>query len=345
MAQQPGNGRLADAPVHRLQQALEHLERAYEHFFAKRADFPRFKKKGPSDSSRHPDPEQIKLDQANSRIYLPELGWLRVSFSPEVLGAVKNVTGSQPCGKWHVSIQTVREVEQPIHREGAVGIDVGITRFATLSDGAFYAPLNSFKRHETALRKSQPALSRKAKFTNSWKKAKARVQRIHARTGNASRDYLHQTSAAINQSRAMVCVEDLQVRNVSESAAGTTEQPGGNVRANSGLNKSIFDQGWFEFRCQLDYRLAWKGGWLVGVPAQNTSRACPYCSHVSTDNRQGQARFECAECGLEENADGAGAIIVPRAGHDQFACEVSGAVIPPEARTRRSGSGVAQCRA
>ncbi|MEN1416859.1 transposase [Pseudomonas aeruginosa] len=63
----------------------------------------------------------------------------------------------------------------------AVGIDLGVVRFATLSDGTVYAPLNSFKRHETALRKAQQAMSRKAKFSANWKKAKARVQRLHAR--------------------------------------------------------------------------------------------------------------------------------------------------------------------
>ncbi|STE53138.1 Probable transposase [Edwardsiella tarda] len=67
---------LADAPVHPLQQTLKDLERAYTNFFAKRADFPRFKKKGQSDSFRYPDPKQIKLDQAHNRLFLPKLGWL-----------------------------------------------------------------------------------------------------------------------------------------------------------------------------------------------------------------------------------------------------------------------------
>ena len=143
----------------------------------------------------------------------------------------------------------------------------------------------------------------------------------------------------------MVCIEDLQVRNMSKSAAGTTEQPGRNVRAKSGLNKAILDQGWFEFRRQLDYKLAWRGGWLVTVPPQNTSRTCPCCGHVSADNRQTQARFACVECGFEDNADVVGAINVLRAGHARFACEVSGEVMPPAAGTHRSDSGAAQCRA
>ena len=336
---------LATAPVHPLQQTLKDLERAYANFFAKRADFPRFKKKGQHDSFRYPDPKQSKLDQGNSRLFLPKLGWLHYRNSREVLGTVKNVTVRQSCGTWFVSIQTEREVERPMPQGIAVGIDMGVARFATLSDGTFYAPVNSFKRHETRLRKAQQALSRKVKFSNNGKKAKARLQRIHARIGNVRRDFLHKTSTTISKNHAMVCIEDLPVRNMSKSAAGTIEQPGRNVSAKSGLNKSILDQGWFEFRRQLDYKLAWLGGWLVAVPPQNTSRTCPCCGHVSADNRQTQARFACVECGFEENADVVGAINVLRAGHARFACEVSDAVGSPAAGTHRSDSGAARCRA
>jgi putative transposase len=336
---------LAETPVHPLQQTLKDLERAYTNFFAKRADFPRFKKKGQRDSFRYPDPKQFKLDQPNSRIFLPKLGWLHYRNSQDVLGAVKNVTVSLSCGKWFVSIQTEREVAQPIPQGKEVGIDMGVARFATLSDGTFYASLNCFKRHETALRKAQQAMSRKQKFSNNWKKAKDCVQRIHSRIGNARRDYLHKASTTISKNHALVCIEDLQVRNMSKSAAGTLDAPGRNVRAKSSLNKSILDQGWFEFRRQLDYKLAWNGGHLIAVPPRNTSCTCPVCGHLSADNRQTQAKFECVECGFEENADVVGAINVLRAGHARLACEVNGAVMPSAAGTHRSDSGATQCRA
>jgi len=335
---------LADAPVHPLQQTLKDLERAYANFFAKRADFPRFKKKGQSDSFRYPDPKQIKLDQPNNRLFLPKLGWLRYRNSRDVLGTLKNVTVSRSGGNWFVAIQTEREAEQSIPNGGVVGIDMGVARFATLSDGAFYAPLNSFKRHEAALRKAQQAMSRKTMFSNNWKKAKANVQKIHSRIGNARRDFLHKTSTAISQNHAIVCIEDLPVRNMSRSAAGTTEQPGRNVRAKSGLNKSILDQGWFEFRRQLDYKLAWNGGHLIAVPPQTTSRTCPCSGHVSAENRQTQARFACVACGFEENADVVGARNVLRAGHARLACEVNGAVMPSAAGTHRSDSARARSR-
>jgi putative transposase len=336
---------LKEAPVHPLQQALKDLERAYKNIFEQRADFPRFKKKGQRDSFRYPDPKQIKLDQANSRLFLPKLGWLRYRNSRIVLGELRNVTVSLKAGQWFVSIQTRREVDPPLPKGEAVGIDLGIARFATLSDGSFFAPLNSFKRHETALRKAQQALSHKLKFSQNWKKAKARVQRLHTRIGNARRDSLHKTSTAISQNHAMVCIEDLPVGNMSKSAAGNAEKPGKNVRAKSGLNKAILDQGWFEFRRQLDYKLAWNGGHLIAVPPRNTSRTCPGCGHVSADNRRTQARFACVLCGFKENADVVGAINILRAGHARLACEVSGAVRPPAAGTHRSDSGAAQGRA
>lgn len=238
-----------------------------------------------------------------------------------MLGTVKNVTVSQSCGKWYASIQTEREVNLPApDATSAIGIDVGIARFATFSDGSFYAPLNSFKWHEAALRKAQRAMSRKTKFSNNWKKAKARVQRIHSRIGNARRDYLHKATTTISQNHAMVCIEDLQVKNMSRSAAGSTEKPGKQVRAKSGLNKSILDQGWFEFRRQLDYKLAWRGGMLVAVPPQNTSRTCPCCGHIAKENRQTQAQFECVDCGYANHADVVGALTILERGHRLLAC-------------------------
>ena len=312
---------LAQAPTHPLQQALKDLERAYKNFFAKRADFPRFKRKGQSDSFRYPDPKQIKLDQSNSRIFLPKLGWLRYRKSRDVLGEVRNVTVSLSAGKWCMSIQTAREIEQPIPKaSSAIGIDVGIARFATMSDGDFIEPLNSFKKHQQRLARYQRAMSRKVKFSNNWKKAKARVQRIHARIGNVRRDYLHKATTTISKNHAMVCIEDLQVRNMSRSARGNTERPGKNVKAKSGLNKSLLDQGGFEFRRQLDYKLQWAGGMLIAVPPQNTSRTCPACGHVSAENRQSQAQFLCVECGYENNADVVGAINILARGHRVAAC-------------------------
>lgn len=315
---QPQTLWLSETPSQALQQALKNLERAYKNFFEKRADFPRFKKKGVSDSFRYP--QGVKLDQGNNRVFLPKLGWLRYRNSRGVLGEVKNATVSQSCGKWFVSIQTEREVDQPLPQGEAVGIDMGIARFATLSNGSHFDPLNSFKKHQQRLARYQRAMSRKVKFSNNCKKAKAKVQRIHTRIANTRKDFLHKASCQISQNHAMIAIEDLQIRNMSKSAKGNSEQHGKMVKQKSGLNRSILDQGWFEFRRQLEYKSAWNGGFVVAVPPQYTSQTCPCCGHVSKDNRQTQARFECVECGFEENADLVGAINILARGHRVLAC-------------------------
>ena len=88
----------------------------------------------------------------------------------------------------------------------------------------------------------------------------------------------------------------------------------------SGVLKSILDQGWFEFRRQLDYKQIWRGGEVLAVPPRNTSRTYPACGHVSAENRQTQAKFACVDCGYEANADLVGAINVLAAGHAVLAC-------------------------
>ena len=332
---------LKQAPCHPLQHALKDLERAYKNFFAKRADFPRFKRKGSGESFRYPDAKQFEIDQANSRIKLPKLGWIRYRNSRDVVGQAKNITISQTNGKWYASIQTEREVPQSTPAATtAIGIDVGIARFATFSDGSFIAPLNSFKKHQQRLARYQRRMSRKVKFSNNWKKEKAKVQKIHSRIANARKDFLHKTTTAISQNHALVCVEDLQVRNMSKSSKGNSEKHGKRVKQKAGLNRAILDQGWGEFRRQLEYKMAWAGGLFIAVPAHHTSQTCPCCGHVAKENRQTQAKFLCVDCGHAENADVVGAINVLRAGHARLACEVSGAIRPPAAGTHRSESGV-----
>jgi putative transposase len=144
---------LKESPSQALQHALKNLDRAFTNFFEKRAEYPCFKKRGYGDSFRFP--QGFKLDQANSRIFLPKLGWVRYRNSREILGTVSNVTVSSRNGKWFISIQTEREVEQPVAQGDAVGIDLGVVRFATLSDGTVIPPLSIFKRYAAELRKAQ----------------------------------------------------------------------------------------------------------------------------------------------------------------------------------------------
>ncbi|WP_407902448.1 RNA-guided endonuclease InsQ/TnpB family protein [Gallibacterium anatis] len=291
-----------------LQQSLKDLESAFKNFFQQRADFPKFKKKGLKERFRFP--QGCKLEQQNNRLYLPKIGWVRYRNSRDIVGEIKNVTVSQKCGRFFVSIQTEFEYEIPRHKGGEIGIDMGVARFATLSNGEFFEPLNAFKTYKGKLAKLQRQLKNKVKFSQNWQKLKAKIAKLHHKIANCRKDFLHQTSSKISKNHAMIYIEDLQVSNMSKSAKGTAQAPGKNVAAKSGLNQAILDQSWFEFRRQLDYKTQWQGGFLVAVPAQNTSRTCPCCGHVAKENRQTQANFECVECGYTENADVVGALNV-----------------------------------
>ena len=336
---------LCDSPSQTLQQVTKDLAAAYKNFFEKRADFPQFKKKGrSSDSFRFP--QGFEIDEANRRIRLPKLGWIRYRKSRGIIGLAKNITVSCVAGKWYASIQTEREVGQPLHPSTSiVGLDAGITLFATLSDGTMFEPVNALRTSAAKMAKYQRRMSRKVKFSSNWKKAKARITKLHQRVAHTRNDFLHKTSNIISKNHAVVVIEDLKVTNMSKSARGTLEAPGRNVNAKSGLNKSILDQGWGEFRRQLEYKQAWLGGEVFAVNPRNTSRTCPACGHISAENRKTQSQFECVECGYAENADLNAAINILRAGHARLACEVNGAVMPSATGTHRSDSRMAQCHA
>ncbi|MBN6461092.1 transposase [Escherichia coli] len=310
---------LKDAQSQPLQQSLKDLERAYKNFFRKRAAFPRFKKRGQNDVFRYP--QGVKLDQENSRIFLPKLGWMRYRNSRQVTGVVKNVTVSQSCGKWYISIQTESEVSTPVHPSASmVGLDAGVAKLATLSDGTVFEPVNSFQKNQKTLARLQRQLSRKVKFSNNWQKQKRKIQRLHSCIANIRRDYLHKVTTTVSKNHAMIVIEDLKVSNMSKSAAGTVSQPGRNVRAKSGLNRSILDQGWYEMRRQLEYKQLWSGGQVLAVPPAYTSQRCACCGHTAKENRLSQSQFRCQVCGYTANADVNGARNILAAGHAVLAC-------------------------
>ncbi|AUU34037.1 RNA-guided endonuclease InsQ/TnpB family protein [Proteus mirabilis] len=310
---------LKEAPSQPLQQSLKDLERAYKNFFQKRTAFPRFKKRGKNDAFRYP--QGVKLDQSNSRISLPKLGWMRYRNSREVVGEVRNVTVSQSCGKWYVSIQTEYEATEPQPESTSiVGLDAGVTKLATLSDGTVYPPVSSFKVNQRKLARLQRKLSRKIKFSANWQKQKRKIQHLHSHIANIRKDSLHKVTSEISKNHAMIVIEDLKVSNMSKSAKGTTERHGRNVKAKSGLNRSILEQGWYEMRRQLEYKQLWRGGQVLAIPPAYTSQKCACCGHTAKENRQSQSKFECLECGYTANADINAARNILAAGHAVLAC-------------------------
>lgn len=314
-----------------LQQSLIDLDRAYQGFFRRlgkirAGDFsegedpgyPRYKKKFVHDSFRFPQGFRIE----NRHVYLPKLGWFRFYKSREIEGTPKNVTVTRDGRNWDISVQVEQEVLDPSCplREPSTGLDMGISRFYTCSDGTFGEPLNAFRSLEEKLSREQRKLSRKKEFSKNWKKQKAKVNKVHRKIRDVRLDFLHKHSTVLAGSYGRIYAEDLQVKNMSKSAKGTKEKPGKNVRAKSGLNKSILDQGWSEFMRQLDYKLSWRGGELVKVPPHHTSQTCSGCGHVSKTNRRSQSRFVCEACGLEMNADHNAALNIKTLGQREMAC-------------------------
>ncbi len=329
-------GFLAVAPEHPLQWTLKFLMQSVTAAFdpSNPAQFPTFKKKNRDEAGlRYPDAKQIKLDRTTNdqdgrnvfpKVFVPKVGWVKFRQSRDVDGTIKNATVTWHAGHWYISFQTEIEVPDPVVHPSPskVGIDRGVVHLLALSDGSFVDAPGWFRRYEEKLAWEMRKLSRMKKFSKHWHKQVARIQRLYAHIANARRDFLHKVSTTISQTHAMVFVENLSVRNMTRSAKGTKENPGRNVRAKSGLNKAILDQGWSMFQTFLTYKLDWSGGRLEEVPAPYTSLTCPVpeCGHTSKANRVSQSGFRCERCGFAENADTVGAMNALRAGLAQFAC-------------------------
>jgi len=283
-----------------LQQCLKDLDRAYSNLFAGRAQPPTYRKKFLSDAFRYPQGFRV----VGNRVYLPKIGIVRFWKSRAIDGTIKNVTISRTGQHWFIALQVEIDLPEPVHPSTAeVGIDVGIATFAAFSDGTLIQPLNALRTNERKLARAQQALSREVKFSQNWKKQKARINRIHTTIANCRHDFLHQHSTAISKNHAVIVVEDLQVKHMSKSAKGTVEEPGKNVAAKSGLNKAILDQGWGMFRHMLEYKQRWCGGEVIAVDPRYTSQTCPVCGHISRKNRPQQALFSCEQCGYSYHAD------------------------------------------
>ncbi len=300
----PETAWLAQAPIHPLQQTLRRLEAAYQRFFAGQGGYPRFKRRGQEPGLRFPDPKQFALDQDNARVKLPKLGWQRMRQSQGVPGVLKNASVTTERGKWFVSLQVeLPDVLPCADVQPTLGIDLGVALFAATSDGRTVAPLDALRKQQRRLRHAQRAVSRKVKGSRNRRKAVDRLGRLHSRIAAQRNDWLHKLSTGLADAHPVIAIEDLLVAAMSASAAGTATAPGKRVRQKAGLNRAILDQGWAEFRRQLEYKCAARGGAVVSVPAAYTSQACSYCGCVDAGNRTAQARFSCVACGHTENAD------------------------------------------
>ncbi|HET7403224.1 MAG TPA: transposase [Usitatibacter sp.] len=299
----PDTAWLREAPIHPLQQTLRDLDRAWANCFERRARAPRFKRRGECHAFRFPDPKQFRLDEGNARVFLPKMHWLRYRKSREIAGTPKNITVVLEAGRLFVSVQTEQEKAAAVHPSAdAVGVDLGVANFATLSTGERTAGI-LLERHLRRLARYQRRVARRAHGSKNQRRARDHVARVHRRLAAARRDLHHKLSTDLAQRFSAIAIEDLRVKDMSASAAGTADAPGRNVRAKSALNRSILAQGWSAFATMLAWKVEAAGGRLIAVPPAGTSQTCSHCGFRAAQNRTTQARFSCLACGHSEHAD------------------------------------------
>ncbi len=316
---------IREIPSQVLQQKVRDLDIAYKNFFEGRAAFPEQKKKGKSvDSFRFP--QGFKID--NRHIFLPKIGWVGFFKSQDIKGKPKHMTVSRNGKHWFVSVCCEIEIANAVPKSKAAGIDMGIAKLCALSDGTVIENPACFKQYKRKLAKLQRQLARKVKFSKNFYKAKAKITALHIRIADTRRDFIHKETTTIAKNQGLVVLEDLRIKNMSRSAKGSIDSPGKDVKQKSGLNRSILDAGWGEFRRQLEYKVDWANGMIVLVDPKNTSRRCPVCGHTAKENRLTQADFVCVACGHADDADITAAVNILRAGHARLACGETGAVRP-----------------
>ena len=314
-----------------LQQTLRDQDRAIRESFKKGKGFPRFKSRDHGDSFRLPQPKREDIDEVNTRVFVPKLGFVRYRKSRDTAeGLVRQVTIKRDGTKWFAVITKLITNYQPLETlAGECGIDLGIAQTVTTSDGQVYQiNTDRIKAIEKQIAQKQRVLSHnyearrqlakcglaqafdKTKPSRKRRRLKAQIQKLYQKLRYIRKDFCQQTANAIARTVGMVYVEDLKVRNMTASAKGTIEEPGQRVKQKSGLNKAMLRFSPHQWVSSLEWALLKHGGYVVKVNPAYTSQTCPSCGHCEKENRPTQAEFECRQCGYTNNADVVGAINV-----------------------------------
>ncbi len=270
------------------QMAIIQLGEAFKNFFAGRAKYPKFRKKGVHDRFTLTN-DQFSID--GCRIRIPNLGWVRMRESLRFNGKIMSATISRVADRWFVSI-TVDTEDPPKSRaenQGTVGVDLGVAALATLSTGETITGPKPHKALLDRLRRLSRSLSRKQKGSSNRRKARAKLARLHARIANIRSDALHKLTTEITRRFHTIGIEDLNVRGMAK---------------NRRLARSIADMGFFEFRRQLEYKATMRGGVVVVADRWfASSKTCSACGSVQEAMPLSVRQWICPDCGTRHDRD------------------------------------------
>jgi len=291
------------------QEAIRDLGRAFTSFFAGRARYPRKHKRGRHDSFRV-SAGFFKVD--GDRLWLPHVGWVWLRERFRWPGAkLLNVTVSKHRGRWFASIACQLPGPVPVPRKAGpvVGVDVGTGEYVT-SNGEHLSVPRAYRSAQRRLRRAQQALARKQPGSANWRKAQAKLARLHGVVADVRVDWLHQTTTRLVANSDVIAIEDLFVSGMTARPAPRpgAGKPGcflpNRVGAKAGLNKSILDAGFGEFRRLLEYKCPERGVGLIVVDRwYPSSRVCSSCG-VKTKRLPLRVRhWGCQECGAWHHRD------------------------------------------
>jgi putative transposase len=307
------------------QQTLRRLDATFGGFFRRvragqQAGFPRFKPSSRFDQVLFVAGDGAKWERADGghgrgRWAYPRfqaIGTVKVSQHRAVKGRVKTLQLKREHRRWYVIV--VSEVEpEPLPPTGrAVGIDVGVARFLTTSDGEIVANPRFLETAQARIVDLQQRKARAKPGSGNRRRLRRQLAREGRRVRNQRRDFHHKTARALVDACDVLALEVLRITNMTASARGTVEQPGRNVSAKAGLNRSILDAGWGQFTAILTAKAASAGRQVLLVNPAFTSIDCHACGARCTRPRQDTVT--CPACG-EHDADVNGARnIASRAG-------------------------------
>ena len=270
------------------QMAIMQLGRAFQNFFAGRARYPTFRRKGRDDRFTLTN-DQFRVD--GSRIRIPKLGWIRMREALRFAGRIVSAAVSRSADRWYVSI-TVDAPDlhlPPAENQGAVGVDLGVTRLATLSTGETLTGPKALGALLSRLKRLSRSLSRKVKGSRNRVKAKHKLARLHARITHLRREGLHQLTTGLTRRFHTIGIEDLNVKG---------------MLSNRHLARAIADMGFGELRRQLEYKTAWRGGQVVIVDRwYPSSKTCSGCGARLAQLALAVRHWTCPGCGLLHDRD------------------------------------------